>query len=237
MQFACCGPTSLVELRLELCLACTSARAVAFGMGEEKKKERSAAKEGEPKKSALGDTGTIKRLMDDAVIQTLIDPDDLGYVEDTAMSNLKLVLGFGGVAASLVSHVYPATFPRNWWVLLLCCAVYFVTSGILQMMLSFVELESILLLRGKAREGGSRGPGLNVSSSFPRFQEVYTLGIARLTGSSLSMSSSAPFCAGEPPSMTADLAQRSWPCNKFFDEEGFFAENEFIDVSHAPDVH
>ena len=48
--------------------------------------------------------------------------EGLGYVEDTALSNLKLVVGFAGVGASLVSHIYPAPFPKNWLVLLLCCA-------------------------------------------------------------------------------------------------------------------
>ena len=46
----------------------------------------------------------------------------LNYQEDSALSNLKLVVGFAGVGASLVSHVYPAPFPKNWFVLLLCCA-------------------------------------------------------------------------------------------------------------------
>ena len=56
--------------------------------------------------------------------QVLLDDTDEGlkYVEDTALSNLKLVVGFAGVGASLVSHVYPAPFPKNWLVLLLCCA-------------------------------------------------------------------------------------------------------------------
>lgn len=48
--------------------------------------------------------------------------EGLNYEEDSALSNLKLVVGFAGVGASLVSHVYPAPFPKNWLVLLLCCA-------------------------------------------------------------------------------------------------------------------
>ena len=169
--------------------------------------------------------------------QVILDKDDLHYVADVALSNLKLIIGFAGVGSSGVSHAYPASFPKNWWVLLVCCAFYFITSGILQarglqntcthgdegargrarlpapattatprpatqprrppsacpvtasrctaamrpppsapplgaqLLLSFVELESILLVKGKKGESGSTG-GLNFSSHFPRFQEV-----------------------------------------------------------------
>ena len=44
----------------------------------------------------------------------LLDSSGLAYEEDTGLSNVKLVVGFAGVGASLVSHVYPAAFPKNW---------------------------------------------------------------------------------------------------------------------------
>ena len=183
-----------------------------------------------PKKTNLGDSSTIKRLMDDAVISVLLDVDELGYEEDATISNLKLVIGFTGVAASLVSHVYPGGFPRNWWCLLICCFVYFFTSGIMQAMLTFTELDSILLLKGKKRADGTRGLKLNVSSSFPRFQETYSLGVATLPGSTLALKWGHTFQPGQP-CMRADYAQMSWPCNHYFDEDGEFAEDLFIDVS------
>ena len=84
----------------------------------------------------------------------MLDNDEKGslaslFAEDTSMSNLKLFIGFSAVGASLLSHVYPAPFPRNWWCLLFCCAIYFALSGVLQLLLSFVELESIILLRAR----------------------------------------------------------------------------------------
>ena len=42
-------------------------------------------------------------MLDDAVIQVMLDEEKdegLGYEEDTALSNLKLVVGFAGVGAS-----------------------------------------------------------------------------------------------------------------------------------------
>ena len=146
------------------------------------------------------------------------DPDDgLAYVEDVGLSNLKLVVGFAGVGASLVSHVYPAPFPKNWLVLLLCCAWYFLMSGILQLILSFCELESILLVRGKAGK-----EGLNFSSHLPRFQEMYTLGITPLPKGSLGLASAPKFRPMEPNTVvetSADGSQKQWPVNLFFDEE------------------
>ena len=154
------------------------------------------------------------------------------FVEDTSMSNLKLVVGFSAVGASLVSHVYPAPFPRNWMCLLLCCAYYFVMSGVLQLLLSYVELESILLLKAKRRDDSAKPAvrGLNISSNFPRFQNIYTLGLTPMSGSAvMTMASSPKFMPEEKNGNPAAFcAQRSWPVELYFDEEGTFLEEEFM---------
>ena len=218
-----------------------------------KKEAKKAKKEAEEtvmvtaKKTVLGDTATIKRLMDDAAITALLDEDELDYDEDVSLSNVKLVVGFAGVGASLVSHAFPAPFPKNWWVLLYCCAWYFFCSGILQFMLSFMELETILLVQGKkvgggdgdggGGGGGKRGEGLNVASHFPRFQEVYTLAITPLPKGAMGLWSAPKFHApNEPPKPTGEPSyvggafQQSWACNHYFDEEGYFDEDSFVDV-------
>ena len=218
-----------------------------------KKEAKKAKKEAEEtvmvtaKKTVLGDTATIKRLMDDAAITALLDEDELDYDEDVSLSNVKLVVGFAGVGASLVSHAFPAPFPKNWWVLLYCCAWYFFCSGILQFMLSFMELETILLVQGKkvgggdgdggGGGGGKRGEGLNVASHFPRFQEVYTQAITPLPKGAMGLWSAPKFHApNEPPKPTGEPSyvggafQQSWACNHYFDEEGYFDEDSFVDV-------
>ena len=202
---------------------------------EEKKVKQKKVKEIEltPKKTALGDTATIKRIMDDAVISVVLDKEEgQGYLEDTSMSNLKLVIGFAGVGSSLLSHVYPATFPRNWWVLLFCCAFYFAMSGVLQLLLSFVELESILIVRGKSRPDGTKRSGINISTHFPRFQEMFTLGLTPVAGGAFSLASGEKFRPDIKGGNTAPLClQRSWCVASYFDEDGLFAELEFMAVS------
>ena len=203
---------------------------------KEKKEKKPVPRDDEPaKRLNIGDSATIKRMLDDAVIQVMLDnekDEGLGYEEDTALSNLKLVVGFAGVGASLVSHVYPGGFPKNWLVLLLCCAWYFLMSGVLQLILSFCELESILLLRGKTKGE----PGLNVSSHMPRFQEMYTLAITPLPTGSLGLASApkfSPVMTSTQVEVSEDGSQKQWPCNHFFTEEGVFAEEAFIADARA----
>lgn len=186
------------------------------------------------KKTVLGDSNTMKRLIDDAVIEVMLE-DESPFVEDVALSNMKLIIGFGSVGASVVSHIFPAPFPKNWWVLLGCVAWYFIGSGILQLLLSFVELESIVLLRYKGKErAAGRAAGINVSSHFPRYQDVFTLGITPLPSSSLGLLFAPKFKPNPPeegaPSPPRDHTQIHWSVSEFFDEEGVFYEEKCMDM-------
>jgi len=187
------------------------------------------------KKTSLGDTATIKRILDDAAIEVLLDNPDEGallplFSEDTSMSNLKLFVGFSAVGSSLLSHVYPAPFPRNWWCLLLCCAFYFGMSGVLQLLLSFVELESILILKARKDKKVCSVRGLNICSHFPRFQATYTLGIAPIPGGAITSLARAPDFRPDVEGGNDQpfCAQRSWEVEMYFDEEGTFLEDEFL---------
>ena len=65
----------------------------------------------------------------------------------------------------------------------------------------------------------------------------YTLGITPLPKGSLGLAS-APKFRPMPPSTvvatSADGSQKQWPVNHFFDEEGTFAEESFINVRPSP---
>ena len=106
-------------------------------------------------------------------------------------------------------------------------------SGVLQLLLSFVELESILVMKAK-KDSPTREsvPALNISSSFPRFQEIYTLGIAPVPGSAITSLHRAPRFAPEIEGGNSSdyCMQCSWRVDAFFDEDGVFAEDDFIGV-------
>lgn len=171
------------------------------------------------KTTVLGDTATMKRLLDDHVAEVL--QGELKYEEDVALSNVKLVVGFAGVGAALASHVYPKPFPHNWWVLLACCAWYFAMSGVLQFLLSYVELEAFLQLKPRAPGGA----GLNIASSLPRFTDTYSLAITPLPRGSLFMWSAPKFRHAPGGADGVFAAEAS--VTKFFDEDGVFAEVPF----------
>lgn len=161
----------------------------------------------------------MKRLLDDHVAEVM--QGELKYEEDIALSNVKLVVGFAGVCAAIVSHFYPKPFPHNWWVLLACCAWYFAMSGILQFLLSYVELEAFLQLKPRAPATA----GLNIASSLPRFSDRYSLAITPLPRGSLSMWSAPKF--RHVPGGAEGVWSAEVSVTKFFDEDGCFVEEPF----------
>ena len=117
----------------QLRVVCARVRAAAMAESSSSSSTRQYTGD-ETKKTVLGDGITMKRMIDDAVRRrlhlALLRPrstpacprqiigvlleDDSDFVEDVALSNFKLVVGFASVGASVVSHVYPAAFPKNW---------------------------------------------------------------------------------------------------------------------------
>lgn len=171
------------------------------------------------KTTVLGDTANMKRLLDDHVAEVL--QSELKYEEDVGMSNIKLIVGFSGVLAGLISHVYPKPFPANWWVLLACCIWYFAMSGILQLILSYMELEAFLQLKPKSLGA----PGLNIASNFPRFTDKYVLAVTPLPKGSLGMLSAPKFNC---KTAAADgVHHMEVSVTRYFDEDGVFHEDVF----------
>jgi len=123
-------------------------------------------------KIALSDPGAIKRVLDDTITKYFLE--EVGYVEDTSISNLKLVLGTISVSLALTAQFYPAPFPQNYYVLLICCPIYFVFSSILQYMTTFVEKDFILWVKSKDR---FQAKEVQVFTKFPKYSYDFTIGI------------------------------------------------------------
>ena len=107
-------------------------------------------------------------------------------------------------------------FPESRPVLGSCCAVYFMLSGVLQLIQTFVDKDCILIT--KSVESGSaskdilkKNPnltkyGLRVRSIFPKFSEFYTV---RIEFQDMENSS---------------FVKKRWTVGQFFDKEGMFDE-------------
>lgn len=89
------------------------------------------------------DGNAIKRALDDSLIKFITE--DQALREDATLATWVLVISFVSVVLALTAQFYPAPFPQNWHVLAICCPSYFVLSGILQFIQTFVEKDFILL--------------------------------------------------------------------------------------------
>lgn len=124
-------------------------------------------------KTNLGDSAGLKRRLDDAAVEVITNS---GYLEDTMVSNVKIVLGVLTIAVALLAQFYPSKYPDNWLLLLVCVIVYSLLSTLLTVFTTSYEGDTILFTR-PPRVGPGK-VGLKVASRLPRFSDVYTLEIA-----------------------------------------------------------
>jgi len=150
------------------------------------------------------DQTAVKQLLDDMIMDTILRE---GYEEDNRISNIKLVVGVFACSLALMSHFYPLPFPDNVTVLKLCCVGYFICSAVLQYVVQYVEKDFILVTKPK-QGGKTPKPALQVSTSFPKYDEDFTITIGH-KGTSRSSST------------TASIA--NW-----FDTEGGFVQDVFV---------
>jgi len=156
------------------------------------------------------DGAAIKRVLDDAVVSYLVQ--DKNFTERLTISNWKLALSFASCLLALIAQFYPAPFPDNFYVLLVCCSFYFACSGILQYIAVFLEQDFIFF-------GETPGRGahqVQVRSKLPRFESDYVLTM------SVAASSSTLGAKLNGPVATVST---SWSVGAFFDSTGVFVEH------------
>jgi signal peptidase complex subunit 2 len=71
--------------------------------------------------------------------------------------------------AALIAQFYPLPFPANRWLLGACAATYFLLSGVLQFMVTFLDKDFIY--KSLPRTAG--GPFAVLRSSLPKASSVY----------------------------------------------------------------
>lgn len=152
----------------------------------------------------LGDMVKLKQILDEAVAATLLEKLE----EDYRLDNFKLAIMIGACLFAVVAQFAPVPFPDSRPLLGGCCCCYFILSGVLQLITTFVDKDSILLTKplASAKNADLKASGVRVRSQFPRFSEWYTV-----------------ILEYQDRENSPQVEQR-WSVGKFFDKEGFFDE-------------
>lgn len=192
-------------------------------MGKKKSKEDGASAPTAPVSSSTGeeaaavielhqvDTGDIikvKQVLDESVIASLIDACKLE--ENHYWSNIKLILMALACAFASVAQFAPIPFPDSRVILGICGSIYFIISGILQLIMVFVDHDAIGVM--KPHKEGEKG--IRIRTIFPRYTEFYTLIIEyedkKEKETDKSNTENLPF------------VKETWSIGKFFDVDGYF---------------
>jgi len=155
----------------------------------------------------LGDMVKLKQVLDESVAHVLLEKLD----EDYRWDNCKLMIMTAACLFAVVAQFAPLPFPESRPILGVCGCAYFALSGVLQLISTFIDRDSILLTKPKSSSKGVKNDllsshGVRVRSSLPRFSEWYTVVLE------FQMEEASPF------------VEQRWSVGQFFDKEGYFDE-------------
>merc|ERR1719203_53332 len=192
---------------------------------EETEEEIEVEEEVELLQVDVGDIVKVKQILDETVAGTIMSEDLSAYgevvkiKEEYSHDNIKLMLmALACTFAAVAQFGLAADFPKNRLWLGVCCATYFCISGILQLIMTFIDKNCIMMTKPltdpKAIKLVKKGHnkemdkyGIRVRSQFPRFSEYYTVILE--------------FQGKEPPS---EFVKGTWSVGQFFDVDGLFDE-------------
>jgi hypothetical protein len=120
----------------------------------------------------LGDQWGMKRRLDEEAVHCL---DKLGYKTDWRLWNAKMGLGFVSCLCAAIAQFWPAEYPANKMVLLVCCGVYYLCGAILQYLTSFRENGWFVFTEPKDGVVWSTSQGIALTSSMERYDYDYTM--------------------------------------------------------------
>jgi len=141
-----------------------------------------------PKKANLNDPNAIKHLLDETASEVVFSR---GYVENVALSNVKMAIGVIIIGIALAAQFYPKKFPENKNFLIGCIILYVIFNGLLQFIIYTKEKNTILFTNPLA--GSFSSTGLAVSSKLARFSDMYTLCISSSDPKSIAANSPVEF--------------------------------------------
>lgn len=152
----------------------------------------------------VGDMVKLKQILDETVASTILEH----VPEDTRLDNIKLSLMTVACLFACVAQFAPIPFPESRPVLGVCCALYFILSGVLQLVTTFIDKDCILLTKSKddSKNKSLKEYGVRVRTNLPRFSEYYTL-----------------ILEFQKMPNTPSVEQK-WSVGQFFDVDGMFDE-------------
>eukprot|EP00594_Rhizosolenia_setigera_P019700 CAMPEP_0178967718 /NCGR_PEP_ID=MMETSP0789-20121207/17784_1 /TAXON_ID=3005 /ORGANISM="Rhizosolenia setigera, Strain CCMP 1694" /LENGTH=241 /DNA_ID=CAMNT_0020653427 /DNA_START=37 /DNA_END=762 /DNA_ORIENTATION=- len=162
----------------------------------------------------VGDIVKLKQVLDESVAGTFLEVLELP--EDHRMNNLKLGLMTLACVFAMIAQFAPIPFPESRPVLGVCCCLYFILSSILQLIVTFLDKDAIMITKPLPSDKCTKNKlmsklGLRIRASLPRFEEFYTViiefeGYEKIEG-------------GESP-----FVKQTWSVGQFFDVDGMFDE-------------
>mmetsp|Transcript_13984 Transcript_13984/g.27826 ORF Transcript_13984/g.27826 Transcript_13984/m.27826 type:complete len:260 (+) Transcript_13984:20-799(+) len=215
---------------------------------EKEKKDADSEEEDEFEEDAselqqveIGDFVKVKQTLDESVIKAVLDLD---YTENHYWDNIKLLLMVVACLFAMVAQFYPMPFPDSRPLLGVCCAAYFVASSVLQLIVTYIEKDCIMITgptvdpeTGKPTplpplnvdvDHDGKSPavernktrvggttGLRICTAFPRFSYDYTVAV-QLNEKEVGEK--------EPQPNTSSMR---FKIHDYFTEEGLFDEDRF----------
>jgi len=158
----------------------------------------------------LGDILKVKQVLDEATATALLEHCNLK--EDYWLENIKLTIMFLACCFAMVAQFGPLPFPESRYILGGCCVVYFILSGALQIIVTFLEKDAIMITAPPALgDYKVKGKGIRVRTSFARFEEWYDI-VLEYEGMK-----DSPY------------VKQKWSVGNLFDVEGMFDDLYFIE--------
>jgi len=152
----------------------------------------------------VGDMVKLKQILDETVASTILGE----LPEDYQWDNVKLGIMTAACLFAIVAQFSPVPFPESRPLLGVCCCVYFMLSGVLQFITTFLDKDCILITKPleTSKNGDLQKYGVRVRSNLPRFSEHYTVILEYQN-------------MADSPNV-----EQTWSVGQFFDVEGMFDE-------------
>ena len=90
-----------------------------------------------------GDSVKVKQVLDDATTEILVAKG--GFEPNYSWENIKLFLMFLSCVFAMIAQFFQIPFPDSRPLLGVCCAVYFIISGVLQLMITYIDKDIIMI--------------------------------------------------------------------------------------------